>query len=178
MLVKDRRFVNGLLGFSMAALACSPCINGQQMSRRQEELLAKNLSDSEPAMRAAARAAGATLLPLRPQTLYDPELIPTEHEGLFHFFDAQHGERLAIVTQSGSYARLARSGDVFVVLEPEPTQREAGHVELCECDGMPHPIVEIWSVFLVEPRASATVKRIKVPMIERVLGVDCKTFAM
>jgi len=180
MLVKDRLLVAGLLSFSTATQACSPCLNGQQMRTRQDELLARNLSDSEPAMRAAARAAGATLLSLRPQTLYGPELIPTEHEGLFRLFDSQRGERLAIVIRSPSwtYARLARTGDTFFVLEPEATAHETDHVEACECDRMPHPSVDIWNVFLVEPSASATVKRICVPVLEGVLKVDCKLFAV
>jgi hypothetical protein len=41
---------------------------------------------------------------------------------------------------------------------------------------MPHPDAETRTVFLVEPRQSAKVKTISVPMIENVLSVQCRLF--
>ena len=179
MLARDRLLMAGIVGLTTLAQACSACLNGEQLNTLQQEVELQNLSESEPAMRAAARSAGATLLPLLPQELHEPELIPTEDEGVYRLFDAQRGERLVIAIRSPAwrYARLAQSGDTFFILEPKPTQRQTDHVDACECDAAPHHVIEIWNVFLVEPRASVTVKRISMPMIEKVLDVRCKAYA-
>ncbi len=78
-------------------------------------------------MRAAARSAGATLLSLSPQKLHEPELIPTEDEGVYRLFDTQGGQRLvtAIRSPAWRYARLAQSGDTLFILDR--SQRIARH---------------------------------------------------
>lgn len=179
MSARDRLLMAGIAGLTTLAQACSACLNREQLNTLQQQVELQNLAESEPAMRAAARSAKAALLPLSPQQLYEPELIPTEHEDVYRLFDPQQGERLVIVIRSPAwrYARLAQSGDTFFIFEPKPTQRQTDQVEACACDAMPHPVVDIWNVFLVEPRASVTVERISMPMTESVLNVRCRGYA-
>lgn len=180
MFARDRLLMAGIVGLMTLAQACSACLNREQLNTLQQKVERQNLSESEAVMRAAARRAGATLLPLVPQELYEPELIPTDNEGVYRLFDAQRGERLVIAIRSRAwrYTRLAQSGDTFVILESKTTRRQTDQVDACWCDGRPHHVIEAWKVFLIEPRASVTVKRITVPIIERVLDVRCKAYAV
>lgn len=180
MFARDRLLTAGIVALTTLAQACSACLKREQLNTLQQQVELQNLSESEPSMLAAARSAGATLLRLLPLELYEPELIPTEDESVYRLFDAQRGERLviAIPSRAWRYTRLAQSGDTFFILEPKPTQRQTDQVDACACDAGPHHVIEIWHVFFVEPRASVTVQRITVPMIERVLDVRCRGYAL
>jgi hypothetical protein len=179
MFARDRLLTAGIVALTTLAQACSACLKREQLNTLQQQVELQNLSESEPSMRAAARSAGATLLRLLPQELYEPELIPTEDESVYRLFDAPRGERLviAIPSRAWRYTRLAQSGDTFFILEPKPTQRQTDQVDACACGAGPYNVIGVWHVFFVEPRASVTVQRITVPMIERVLDVRCRGYA-
>jgi hypothetical protein len=178
MFARDRVLTAWLLGLAALTQSCSACLTGEQLRTLEQGMRAQNIAESEQTMRAAAQRAGATLLSVSPEQLYEPELLPTDDDHVYRLINAQGDERLVIVIPSSAwrYARLAQSGDTFFVLEPKPTQRQTDRVQACMCDASEHPVTEIWNVFLVEPRASATVKRLSVPMIERVLDVRCKGY--
>lgn len=151
-------------------------------------------------MRRAAAQAGAVLLPVAPSRLGDPSvcasaLVPTiaettretyceswrSDDGLsFRFLDSQGVPHIAIATnaQAWRYARLARRGNEFFVLEPKVTTHTIGKATQCECDGMPRPVVYDRYGFVVDDLPTLSVKRLEVLITEDALEWECKEWAV
>jgi hypothetical protein len=180
------------LGLALAGCACT---TRQKAAEHAAVLQAQSFERAVPAMRAAGASVGAQLLPLRAQVLYLPPCQPGEPHDVsrgcvigqaangraFRFLDERGKTKLAIRTrwEAHRYARLARRGDTFVLLDPEVSRRVVGEGTQCECDAglIVFPDFQYFA-FVTDDLPDVEVLALKVPMQEDVIEWECKVFLL
>jgi hypothetical protein len=146
-------------------------------------------------MRAAAASIGAELLPARAQTvyLYDCQgtVLPEHRRQVdagcltgvsadgkaLRFVDVDGKKKLAIrvAEEALRYARLARRGSAFVILNPVVWRREIGKKTACECDAGLRVIFDFqYSAFVTDDVANFEVRELAVDVREDFVDWECK----
>jgi hypothetical protein len=178
------------LAVVLLTVGCSTCSLDAGLIRR--ELWASNVAGAQGDMTSAAARVGAELLPAVPVEMRAlpvcsgevgkwPEVNcqtwSSEDQRMLRVLDA-HGKSFVVFTihtENFRYARLARRGNEFFVLEPLVTRRKWDEATECHCNAMPDNGTPRWHGFIVKAGPYSLLEPIRVPVTEDYIEWGCET---